>query len=64
MITMVCFTLYGIEGIGEELEDPFGDDKNDIKMDEIIEDVRSEIMVLLDAFGKGTEVYYQGEHDA
>ena len=58
VITMVCFTLYGIEGIGEELEDPFGDDKNDIRMDEIIEDVRREITVLLEGFKKGTDVYY------
>lgn len=26
-----AFTLYGIEAIGMQLEDPFGYDKNDIK---------------------------------
>lgn len=26
-----AFTLYGIEAIGIQLEDPFGYDKNDIK---------------------------------
>lgn len=45
---MVAFTLYGIEGIGQQLEDPFGYDKNDIKMDGIIEDTRQEVMVLLE----------------
>ena len=31
-----------------QLEDPFGFDKNDIRMDAIVEDVRTEIMVLLE----------------
>ena len=48
IVALVTFTLYGIEGIGSQLEDPFGYDKNDIKMDGIIEDTRQEIMVLLD----------------
>jgi hypothetical protein len=47
-VAIVAFTLYGIEGIGEELENPFGYDKNDIKMDGIIEDTRCEMMVLLE----------------
>lgn len=59
IVVLVCFTLYGIEGIGEELEDPFGHDKNDIRMDEIIEDVRREVQVLLEGFRKGDEIYYQ-----
>ena len=45
---LVVFTLYGIDGIGAQLEDPFGCDRNDIKMDAIAEDVREETMVLLD----------------
>lgn len=48
IVAIVAFTLYGIEGIGQQLEDPFGYDKNDIKMDGIIEDTRQEVMVLLD----------------
>jgi putative membrane protein len=59
VVALVCFTLYGIEGIGEELEDPFGEDKNDIRMDEIIEDVRNEVEVMLEGFRKGDELYYQ-----
>lgn len=42
------FTLYGIDGIGSQLEDPFGYDRNDIKMDFIVEDIRAEITVLLE----------------
>lgn len=59
VIVLVCFTLYGIEGIGEELEDPFGHDKNDIKIDAIIEDARQEVSVSIECWRKGTEVYYQ-----
>ena len=45
---LVTFTLYGIEGIGSQLEDPFGFDRNDIKMDVLVEDIRTETMVLLE----------------
>ena len=48
VVAIVAFTLYGIEGIGVQLEDPFGYDKNDIKMDGIIEVTRQELMVLLE----------------
>ena len=46
--TLIVFTLYGIDGIATQLEDPFGFDKNDIKMDAIVEDIRSETLVLVD----------------
>ncbi|RDW69690.1 hypothetical protein BP6252_08710 [Coleophoma cylindrospora] len=48
LVTFVIFTLYGIEAIGQQLEDPFGYDRNDIKMDAIVADIRVEIEVLLD----------------
>ena len=48
IVVLVMFTLYGIDGIGSQLEDPFGYDRNDIRMDAIVDDIRSEIMVLLD----------------
>ncbi|KAL6721603.1 hypothetical protein ACLMJK_000707 [Lecanora helva] len=48
IVILIMFTLYGIDGIGSQLEDPFGYDRNDIKMDAIVEDIRSEILVLLD----------------
>lgn len=44
---VIAFTLYGIEAIGGQLEDPFGYDKNDIKMDAIVEDARVECDALL-----------------
>ncbi|KAH7139119.1 Bestrophin/UPF0187 [Dendryphion nanum] len=55
IVAIVAFTLYGIEGIGQQLEDPFGYDRNDIKMDGIIEDTRQEISVLLDEWKASTE---------
>lgn len=48
LTTFVVFTLYGIDGIAVQLEDPFGNDRNDINMDGIAEDIRCETMVLLD----------------
>lgn len=48
VVTLVTFTLYGIDGIGTQLEDPFGFDRNAIKMDFIVEDIRSEVGVLLE----------------
>ena len=47
-MVLVIFTLYGIDGIAMQLEDPFGYDRNDIRMDAIVEDIREEIMVLLE----------------
>jgi putative membrane protein len=55
IVTLVTFTLYGIDGIGTQLEDPFGYDRNDIKMDAIIEDSRQEIMVVLNEWKESME---------
>jgi putative membrane protein len=53
VITLVSFTLYGIEGIGRQLEDPFGYDKNDIKMDAILLDAQEEVEALLEEWRAG-----------
>jgi putative membrane protein len=53
VVGVVAFTLYGIEGIGRQLEDPFGYDRNDIKMDAIVEDFRVEVEALLDEWRRG-----------
>ena len=47
IVSLVIFTLYGIEGIGSQLEDPFGYDRNDIKMDALVGDSKMEIDVVL-----------------
>ena len=48
IVVLVTFTLYGIDGIASQLEDPFGFDKNDIRMDSIVEDIREEIAVMVE----------------
>lgn len=58
VVSLVMFTLYGIDGIGSQLEDPFGYDRNDIKMDYIVEDIRSEISVLLEEWKRAGEQGY------
>ncbi|KAF7586029.1 hypothetical protein BBP40_009646, partial [Aspergillus hancockii] len=52
IVSLVIFTLYGIEGIGSQLEDPFGYDRNDIKMDAIVGDFKMEIDVALSEWRK------------
>lgn len=47
IVALVMFTLYGIEAIGGQLEDPFGYDRNDIKMDDIVDDAKTEMGVML-----------------
>ncbi|KAI9894342.1 MAG: hypothetical protein M1814_003098 [Vezdaea aestivalis] len=61
IVALVTFTLYGIEGIGSQLEDPFGYDKNDIAMDAIAEDSRQEIMVMLAQWKKNGEMFAANE---
>ncbi|KAK2748120.1 hypothetical protein FQN57_001244 [Myotisia sp. PD_48] len=56
IVSLVIFTLYGIEGIGSQLEDPFGYDRNDIKMDAIVEDERVEIEAVLSEWRKVNNV--------
>lgn len=48
VVALVMFALYGTEAIASQLEDPFGYDRNDIKMDDIVEDARTELGVMLD----------------
>ncbi|TGO51610.1 hypothetical protein BOTNAR_0350g00050 [Botryotinia narcissicola] len=50
LVAFVAFALYGIEGIAQWHEDPFGTDKIDINMDDLVEDARREIEVMLEAW--------------
>ncbi|CAL5870856.1 uncharacterized protein PFLUO_LOCUS5097 [Penicillium psychrofluorescens] len=56
IVSLVIFTLYGIEGIGSQLEDPFGYDRNDIKMDALVGDSKMEIDVVLDEWRARSKV--------
>lgn len=57
LTAFISFTLYGIEAIGAQLEDPFGYDRNDIKVDAIVEDVRVEMTVLLNEWSRRSDIF-------
>ncbi|KAI7285546.1 UPF0187-domain-containing protein [Hortaea werneckii] len=57
LTAFICFTLYGIEAIGAQLEDPFGYDRNDIKVDAIVEDLKVELTVLLSEWRRGSDMF-------
>ncbi|WP_430445269.1 MAG: bestrophin family protein [Pseudomonas piscis] len=45
---IVSYTFFGLDAIGDELEDPFGRDENDLPLDAIVRNIEREI---LDALG-------------
>ncbi|KAI7196311.1 UPF0187-domain-containing protein [Hortaea werneckii] len=57
LTAFICFTLYGIEAIGAQLEDPFGYDRNDIKVEAIVEDLKVEMTVLLSEWRRGSDMF-------
>lgn len=54
IVSVVIFTLYGVEGIGSQLEDPFGYDRNDINMDAIVDDEKVEMQAILNEWRRVT----------
>jgi putative membrane protein len=40
---LISFVLYGIDGIGQQIEDPFGYDENDLPLDQICYELRKEL---------------------
>ncbi|KAK3810863.1 MAG: Bestrophin, RFP-TM, chloride channel-domain-containing protein [Benniella sp.] len=44
---LVSFTLFGVEGIGREIENPFGKDANDLHMDQFCRDIKRELDYLV-----------------
>ncbi|KAF9930106.1 hypothetical protein FBU30_000856 [Linnemannia zychae] len=42
LMALVSFTLFGMEGIGREIENPFGKDANDLHMDDFCRDLKRE----------------------
>ncbi|KAF9557021.1 hypothetical protein EC968_007860 [Mortierella alpina] len=43
LMFLVSFTLFGMEAIGSEIENPFGKDENDLHMDEFCRDLKREL---------------------
>jgi len=47
MIGLVSFTLLGIEGIGSEIENPFGYDANDLPLNQYCEEIKKEVEYII-----------------
>ncbi|KAF8921694.1 Bestrophin, RFP-TM, chloride channel-domain-containing protein [Dissophora ornata] len=47
LMGLVSFTLFGMEGIGTEIENPFGKDANDLHMDDFCRDLKRELDYLV-----------------
>ncbi|KAL1918165.1 uncharacterized protein VTP21DRAFT_3431 [Calcarisporiella thermophila] len=47
VVTLIAFTLIGIDGIASEIESPFGYDPNDLKIEEFVNELKGELEFLL-----------------
>ncbi|EJD52890.1 UPF0187-domain-containing protein [Auricularia subglabra TFB-10046 SS5] len=54
VVTLVAFTLMGIEGIAQEIEMPFGRDESDLPLDEYCDELRDEIEYIINRLPEGT----------
>ena len=59
IVALVSFTLFGIEAIGIEIENPFGYDANDLPLDAICATMRRNIEDLI-TLSPGVATYRQG----
>lgn len=44
LVLIVCYTFFGLDTLGDELEDPFGDDANDLPLDALVRTVERELL--------------------
>ncbi|MNE68716.1 Bestrophin, RFP-TM, chloride channel [compost metagenome] len=44
---MVAYTFFGLDAIGDQLEDPFGHDENDLATDAMVRTLEREILDVL-----------------
>ncbi|EMD34523.1 hypothetical protein CERSUDRAFT_67494 [Gelatoporia subvermispora B] len=66
VVTVVAFTLMGIEGIADEIEMPFGLDKSDLPLERYCADLKEEIEYAVERLPEGEEGMYgtdDGEGD-
>ncbi|KZV85119.1 UPF0187-domain-containing protein [Exidia glandulosa HHB12029] len=54
VVTLVAFTLMGIEGIAQEIEMPFGRDESDLPLDEYCEELKEEIEYIITRLPEGS----------
>ena len=48
---LVAYVFFGIEEIGVEIEDPFGEDDNDLPLERICATIEQNLLALLDDSG-------------
>lgn len=46
---IVSYTFFGLDAIGDELEDPFGHDENDLPLDAIVRNIERDVLAALGA---------------
>jgi len=66
IVTVVAFTFMGIEGIADEIEMPFGNDPADLPLDRYCQDLKEEILYMIERLpesGEGIYGYDDGEGD-
>ncbi|KAH7889753.1 Bestrophin/UPF0187 [Phlebopus sp. FC_14] len=66
IVTVVAFTLMGIEGIADEIEMPFGYDRHDLPLDTYCDDLKEEVEYMIERLpegGQGSQGYDDGEGD-
>ncbi|KAI0807006.1 Bestrophin, RFP-TM, chloride channel-domain-containing protein [Fomes fomentarius] len=66
VVTVVAFTLMGIEGIADEIEMPFGTDVSDLPLERYCEDLKEEVEFMVEKLpegGEGMGGYDDGEGD-
>ncbi|KAG8897060.1 hypothetical protein FRB99_008478 [Tulasnella sp. 403] len=55
LVTVVAFTLMGIEGIANEIEMPFGKDSADLPLERYCAALRSEVEYIIERMPEGPE---------
>ncbi|KAH8118527.1 UPF0187-domain-containing protein [Phellopilus nigrolimitatus] len=66
IVTVVAFTLMGIEGIANEIEMPFGHEKTDLPLDKFCAELKDEVDFIIRRLpegGEGMHGYDDGEGD-
>ncbi|KAF8906052.1 Bestrophin, RFP-TM, chloride channel-domain-containing protein [Gymnopilus junonius] len=66
VVTLVAFTFMGIEGIADEIEQPFGNDQRDLPLDRYCQDLKEEVYYIIERLpegGEGIHGYDDGEGD-
>ncbi|KAH9890712.1 UPF0187-domain-containing protein [Cubamyces lactineus] len=58
IVTVVAFTLMGIEGIADEIEMPFGLDRADLPLERYCEDLKEEVEFMVEKLPEGGEGMY------